>query len=192
MAEDQANGTAAAGLVRRRAGLRHAGLFRRALTSLGVLAMVAILNMASAGLARADCGDQGLGVCPNGMCAPVGASCCPDGGHYCDPGNECYAAASGNNFCCQASDIGFADGGCAPNGTTPLSYCGNSRYCENPDDTCWTVLVSTGTCCPLGTQPEPDGYCAPVGTSPANYCGAGTYCSDANTRCCNDNSACCQ
>src|ERR1700692_4250398 len=116
-----------------RVGATHAVRF--ALRSLCVLATLVILSAGLSGTARANCGDDGLGVCPNGMCAPVGASCCPDGAHYCNAGNECYAANSGANFCCASGDVGFSDGGCAPQSTTSLSYCGNSRYCENSDDT---------------------------------------------------------
>lgn len=169
---------------RRAAGIRNAFLFRRALGAICVAATIALLSVGATGAERCP-----SGVCPQGQCAPVGASCCSDGVHFCALGSQCWATPSGSPFCCRDGDRGYADGGCAPAGH---DYCGHGRYCQSTGDWCWTVYVSTGTCCPKLSQPEPDGYCAPLGTSPANYCGRGRYCEDANTHCCNDGTQCCK
>ncbi len=165
-------------------------VWRQARRGLFLLAALAVLSFGASGAARADCGDIGMGECDDGLCYPVGSQCCQGGG-ACAAGNSCWGANNGSTFCCPNGDVGFADGGCAPASTTPQSYCGNGRYCENSEDTCWTVFVSTGTCCKLGDFPQPDGFCAPVPSGGPNYCGGGNYCPDATQVCCNNNTQCC-
>jgi hypothetical protein len=176
--------------VARGSKARGAILLRRALHGLLLVAALAVLNIGSLSVARADCND-GYGECSDGLCYPLGAQCCQGGG-ACPAGNNCWGTSNGTNFCCKDGDVGFVDGGCAPASTTANSYCGNGRYCENSEDTCWTVFVSSGTCCKLGDFPQPDGFCAPVPSGGPNYCGGGNYCPGAAQHCCNNNTSCCQ
>ena len=160
-----------------------------------------------------QCGGAWPVACPDGTCAPAGASCCGEG-RFCRSGTCCGAAGCCTEYeACVAgrcvpggqtacSDprrpIPCADGACAPIGG---SCCGEGRVCES--GTC----CGDGACClsgeicvegrcmgPAAANPScgggwpvtcADGTCAPAG---AACCGAGRYC-QAGSSCCG--STCC-